>query len=78
MVGQVSGSYEAREESMVRYLGKVRDLILAFDSSLPVPENQPRSGQPGPDQGDGPHADEQSENKDENNNHEETRYIDVQ
>ena len=53
-------------------------LILAFDSSLPVPESRPRSGQLGPDQGDGPHADEQSENKDENNNHEETRYIDVQ
>lgn len=53
-------------------------LILAFDSSLPVPESRPRSGQSGPDKGDGPHADEQSANKDENNNHEETRYIDVQ
>ena len=32
VVGQVGGSYEAREESMVMYLGKVKNLIPAFDS----------------------------------------------
>ncbi|EHA8591484.1 hypothetical protein COCNU_scaffold060974G000040 [Cocos nucifera] len=32
VVDQVSSSYEAQEESMVRYLGKVRNLTPAFDS----------------------------------------------